>query len=171
MTDDTTKCTVREIEKDDVQHVVQMIQRLAEQHHDVSKAQSADLLKYAFGPHKISTIWVAEHGNDLVGFIEANYAVNYPEQLFHVHVNLIYVREEYRQQGVALELIQTVVRDSMRLGCNSLLIEAYSTNEAANRFYQSIGLHNRKSTFITLSKYKADCDTMKRILELQRKIN
>lgn len=171
MSEDTKICTVREIQEKDVHHVVQMIQRLAEQHHDVSKAQAADLLKYAFGPSKISHIWVAQHNNDLVGFIEANYAVNYPEQLVHVHVNLIYVRDEYRQQGVALALIQTVIAASMKLGCNSLHIEAYSTNEAANRFYQSIGLDNRKSTFITLSKYKADCDTMKRILELQRKIN
>lgn len=146
-----------------------MMQRLAEQHHEVSVAQPADILKHAFGALRISHIWVAQHDNDLVGFIEANYAANYPEQIVTAHVNYIYVRDEFREQGVALLLIQKVIADSLKTGCNRLLIEAYSTNERANRFYQHIGFQTRRSSFITLSKYIAEIDTMKRILQLQRK--
>ncbi|MDD3183037.1 MAG: GNAT family N-acetyltransferase [Alphaproteobacteria bacterium] len=170
MTENLYPCSVRKIQKSDVPCVLQMMQRLAEQHHEVSLAQPCDILKHAFGPFNISHIWVAQHDNELVGFLEANYAVNFPEQKTIAHINLIYVRDGYREHGIALLLLQDAIADSMKDGCNQLLIEAYSTNERANRFYRNIGFQTRKSSFISLSRYIAENDTMKHILKLQRKL-
>lgn len=166
-----TALTIRPICESDAGYVVQMIQRLAEQHHEVSQAQPADILKHALGPEKISHIWIAECGKEMAGFIEASYGFNYPERIFKLHVNLIYVREDYRQQGMALALIQEALKNALNAGCNSFWIEAYSTNVEANRFYQRLGLHERPSTFISLSKYVADHNTMKRIVAIERNEN
>jgi ribosomal protein S18 acetylase RimI-like enzyme len=159
---------IDKIEKSDVQAVLQMMSRLAEQHHETSKATSADLLKHAFWPDIISHIWVARIGQETVGFIEQNFGVNYPESLCHAHVNLIYVRDGYRKKHVGLGLMQTAMQAAIEKGCNRFYIEAFNENENANSFYDAIGMTIRSKSPQSINKYEANLETMNHIIATKR---
>ena len=163
MTDDRT-CTalkIRKMQKSDVQPVLKMLMRLAEQHHEVSKATPADFHKYALGSNPVSHIWVAHTDKEAVGFIEQTYGVHYPVSICYAHVNFIYVRDEFRGCNVGQHLIRKAIDAALKKGCSRFYIEAYEENKEANAFYNAIGLKPRKKSSFPLIKYEADLETMK----------
>ncbi|MGE4352267.1 MAG: GNAT family N-acetyltransferase [Bdellovibrionales bacterium] len=167
----TDDCIVRKIKRTDLPAIAIMMQRLAEQHHEISKAQVEDFAHLALGKDKISHLWIAQAGTEPAGFIEVNYVVNYPEMQINAHINFLYVRDEYRHLGVALKLVQKAIEDSTKKGCNRLLVEAYSTNEKATKFYEDIGFTTRPPSPFLLSRYQADKQTIDKIVHLQRTTN
>ena len=97
--------------------------------------------------------WLAEtlvaiEGGDLVntiaeigGKVVANGEVErgrYRDTHRHGHVGLTMLRE-YRGQGIGRRMIETLVRESRRMGLRSLDAEFLADNEAARRAYEKAG--------------------------------
>lgn len=89
--------------------------------------------------------WEARHSDvaRLYVYCDANDTVIAYCAAWHVfdelHINNLAVRPEWRRQGVARELLTSVVERSLASGAQRSTLEVRSSNEAARRLYESFG--------------------------------
>lgn len=65
----------------------------------------------------------------------------YMRRRLFLRVEEICVDERFRRQGVGRALIQAVREEAQALGCPRVVLDVWSFNEEAMRFYQSMGFH------------------------------
>ena len=56
-----------------------------------------------------------------------------------LHINNVAVREEYRRQGIARKLLETVLEEAARMGARTAFLEVRAGNRAAQALYARCG--------------------------------
>ena len=85
--------------------------------------------------------WVALDGGDLVGYAAASVESSAPVFAAgdRLHVGELYVREPYRGEGVAGDLLDRVDRTAAARGCERVTLDVDVGNERARAFYEKRG--------------------------------
>ncbi len=76
---------------------------------------------------------VARHAGTLVGYIGAWIVLD------EVHITTLAVEKNYRRQGIAGTLIQTLINEACHRGAGSMTLEVRPSNVIARAFYKKWG--------------------------------
>lgn len=80
-----------------------------------------------------SSVFVYEKDNNIIGFI--SYSVAYER----AEINYIYVSGEYRNNGIASEMMEFCIEDVIKRGCVNITLEVSSENKAGIKLYEKYG--------------------------------
>lgn len=87
---------------------------------------------------KLNTIFVARTGSGIIiGVVLLN--VSYVLTGSRAFLENLVVDADFRQRGIAKQLVQSVINEAKRLGVNTLKLSTGSENVAANSLYQQFG--------------------------------
>ena len=101
-------------------------------------------------------IYVYEKDGRVIGFI--NYSIMYDR----AELNYIYVEKEFRKDGVATELMNFLIEDSIKNKCKNITLEVAENNNPGIELYKKFG-------FIEVAKrkkYYKDSDGLLMMKEL-----
>lgn len=88
-------------------------------------------------------LFLAEQDGAVVGYALARpvdrQANPYMRRRFFFHVEEICVDEAFQRQGVGRALMDAVRREAEAAGCPRVVLDVWTFNENARRFYESIG--------------------------------
>lgn len=79
-------------------------------------------------------VYVMYYGKRAVGCIAFSDVIN-----GNIEIGRVYVREEYRNQGIATKIFEKVLKSSIEKGANSLVLDTYERLEDAVRLYKKWG--------------------------------
>lgn len=84
-----------------------------------------------------SEIWIAERAGEKAGFIwvKTDFHAMHMNSDNYLWVNLIYVREKFRQKGVGRLLHEEAVRIAKDLDKSELALDIFDVNEVSKLFY------------------------------------
>jgi len=135
--------TISPVTESDVPALLSLIRELAEFEHLTHEVVTDEALLRAalFGERPVATALLARVAEAVAG-----YAVYY--RTFStfvgrtgVYLEDIYVRPQFRQQGVGRAMLEVVAKASIELGGGRLEWTALNWNENALRFYRGLGAH------------------------------
>lgn len=95
-----------------------------------------------------SITYVARRGQDLIGYVAAEIQTPPPmvEQLRECHINVLFVREGARRQGVASRLMTTVEEWACSQDCRYIDLNVHPENRAAIDLYETSGYTTTRQT-------------------------
>ena len=132
---------IRPAGPDDAETLDRLIRELAAYEKLEADVQATPelLRKYLFGPHQCIEALVAEQNGEAVGF--ALYFFNFStfRCLPGLYLEDIYVKPEFRGQGLGTALFRRLAAVAMDRGCGRLEWSVLDWNEPAIGFYQSLG--------------------------------
>ena len=108
----------------------------------------ADILSYGFGPDRQFHVVLAEDAGAPVGMV--TYFFNYSTWTAQlgVYVQDIHVCRSHRGTGLGRRLIAATARAGKRVGATHLRLSVDPDNEAAQRFYEQLGMARRTDELI-----------------------
>lgn len=98
------------------------------------------------------TLFVAEHGDSLVGFIDIQIVASPDAPMFKPKrfalIDNLYVQPESRGSGLASRLFESACQWARNKGIEQVRLKVYEANEGAVRFYeQKLGMRRMDATF------------------------
>ncbi len=132
---------IRTASPDDVGLILSFIRELAEYEkldHEVV-ASEQDLRETLFGDRTVAEVLIAEHESRPAGF--ALFFHNYSTFLGKpgIYLEDLFVRPEFRGKGIGRMLLEHLAKLGRERGCGRLEWWVLDWNEAAIRFYESLG--------------------------------
>lgn len=124
---------IRTLHQGDVDEVLRIEQACFSQ--PWTRSNFLDHLQY----RPISQGWVAEHQEDIVGFLVAWYIAVYLEQTGEVHILNIAVIPEMQRHGIGYQLLLQAVDHGLDHRCDTAALEVRESNRAALSFYRNCG--------------------------------
>ncbi len=140
----STSIVVRPFGSEDAGAVVTMMKELAAFHHDEASATASDVVRFAYGVDRISSILVASLGAELCGFSATYDWMNYVHGFPVRNIDLFFVRESARGRGVGRALLKQIACEAKSSACQRITVGAEPDNEDANAFYQEMGFELRR---------------------------
>lgn len=131
--------------KGDAKDVALMMKKLAAHHGDKAKAKAADFIQYGMGRQRLGGVWLALHGKRPVAFAAHYDWMNYVRRCPVRVVDLLFVAETYRGQGVGELLMRALAQDADNNGIGIVYTSAAMTNQGAARFYMRLGFEIKPS--------------------------
>ena len=106
---------------------------------------TTDHMKSALLNYKNEIVLVAIHNDAAVGFIcgQMYPSICYSDGL-QCEVSELFVREEYRRNGVATKLITCLEREFEKNDVQEILLQTGGKNTSAQKFYEKTGYTNTK---------------------------
>ena len=102
------------------------------------KIGAETLRKDGFGPEKMFRCFVADNGEQLVGY--ALYFFNYSTwEGVNVYLEDLYVTPQFRQRGIGIRLWKSVAREAVNRKCNRLDWVVLAWNKPSVEFYKAKG--------------------------------
>lgn len=92
-------------------------------------------------------VYLAEADNKIVGTLALCILYSVPNGIPSAIVENVVVARTWRRQGVGRQLMQFAIDQSRRKGCFEITLSSRMNNEAAHRFYESLGLCKKGYTF------------------------
>lgn len=134
-------CVIRPAEPKDVSDIFGLIQNLAryEKLEDSVTGSPEILHKHLFGNPVYAEALVAQKGTNTVGF--ALFFTNYSTFLTQpgLHLEDLFVRSDYRRQGIGKALLQQVAALALERHCGRLEWNVLDWNESAISVYKHLG--------------------------------
>ena len=125
----------------DVPVILSLIRELAEFERLLSDvtATEADLHRDLFGAHPGAEVLIARMGDEVAGF--ALFFHNYSTFLARrgIYLEDLFVRSQYRGQGVGEALLRHLARTAIERQCGRLEWSVLDWNQRAIDFYKSLG--------------------------------
>lgn len=86
---------------------------------------------------------VAEVDNEIVAY--ATYMKQYAtwEAAEYVYMDCLFIREEFRSQGIGERLVERIKKESRLLGCSLIQWQTPTFNTRAVKFYKRIGAYSK----------------------------
>ena len=155
----TTPYTIRAAVPDDVGLILSLIRELAdyEQLGGQVVANEERLTESLFGASPSAEVLIADTDSGAAGF--ALYFQNYSTFLAKpgIYLEDLYVRPEYRGQGIGLGLLKAMAGIACERGCERLDWMVLDWNKTAIEFYEKLGAR-RVDTFCP---YRLDGDALR----------
>lgn len=131
--------------------IVNLLKKLAAFHGDSILISEDSILKQCIGSHPPALCWLAWHEEQAIGFAIAYDWMNFLRAKKIRHLDLIFVEEAFRTQGIGEMLVKHLAREALDAGCSRLDVAAQETNTGANGFYKALGFEGSPSHSV---KYK-----------------
>lgn len=135
------KTAVRPVELRDLPNLIPLCRSHAEyEGADYKENGQVDRLQRAlFGDYPVLFAWVVDTGERLVGYLSATRDfATWPADFF-IHMDCLYLDEEFRGKGLGYELMQALVRFARVQGCDLIQWQTPPANERGMAFYKRIG--------------------------------
>ena len=93
-------------------------------------------------------ISVAEDKGKLVGFVtfSMRWVVRYPTPI--AEMDELYVKPEYRRQGLGSKLVEAILKKAAELGCSRMFIDTHIKHEAAQKLSEKMGFTHYGHHFV-----------------------
>ena len=136
---------IRRVREDDLPQLVQLCADHAayESSEFHENGQKARLSSALFGSKPVLYGWVVEAEPQLAGFMTAtiDYAT-WPAEFF-LHMDCLYLNEQFRGQGLGRRLINELKQFARSNQINLIQWQTPSHNQAGIRFYERIGARSK----------------------------
>lgn len=152
---------IRPFRRKDAPQIARMMRKLAAFHGDTAKATTKDFIKCCSGRQKTTHAWLAWRENEAAGFLIAYDRMNFVSGQKTRVVDLLYVEETARRQGIGKALLAAAAKDALKRDCASFLVTAHPANAIAKGFYKTLGL---SCDVKTSARYRCGQDGMKKLV-------
>ncbi len=99
----------------------------------------ADLAHALFDVSPVLYVWVLENGHTICGFASATLEFSTWRTRHYFHLDCLYLKPEIRGQGWGRQLMETVQKKAVLLGCDELQWQTPVWNKSAKNFYERLG--------------------------------
>ncbi len=130
----------------DAAAVAGLARALADFHGDASSVTERHFREHCLGPKKMGAVLIALSGKRRVGFVLTYDWRNALRDVRVRHIDLMFVREDFRKQGVGAALMRATAQRAIDEGCGRLTVGALVSNDGANRFYRKLGFEPGNQT-------------------------
>jgi ribosomal protein S18 acetylase RimI-like enzyme len=134
---------IRKMKRADACAVAEMMAALAAYHGDEASARAQDFLARGYGSAKLATVWFATRDRDPAGFAVTYDWMNFVRLYPVRHIDLIFVHDCYRGQGIGSALITKIIADAVASGRGRIAVGAMKDNQRAIDFYRKLGFEPR----------------------------
>ena len=101
------------------------------------------LLRRILSQPNLGTIWLAEAGGDLVGYLVAVYVFSLEKKGLMAEIDEFFVAPGARSAGLGKALLRVAEADLTRRGCVCLQLQLGKNNSRARAFYRRHGYSER----------------------------
>ena len=157
--------TIKPAVANDVPVLLSLIQELALFEHLAHEVTATEqqLREHLFGARPFAEVLLARVADQPVGF--ALYFHNYSTFLAKpgLYLEDLYVRSDWRGQGVGTALLQAVREQAVQRGCGRYEWSVLNWNQRAIEFYEKMGARPMKEWTVyrlTGDALRADCDSL-----------
>lgn len=148
----STLLKVRAVERADIGDLVALINALSE-HEGITASMTKAHAEFALfsmqRPLQLQAD-VAVKGRQMVGFVLSYAGYDTASTSYGMHIADIFVAADMRGVGVGTLLVKAVARRCLEFGGQWCSLTVASENEAAMRFYDSLGMHVPNVSFRTI---------------------
>lgn len=125
----------------DVPLVVSYIKELAEYERDpdAAVATADDILHFAFSDHPLIHVVMAEWEGKPAGFALWFYNFSTWEGKAGIYLEDLYIRPEYRRNGIGKALLIHLARVAVQNNCTRFVWQVLDWNEPSINFYRQMG--------------------------------
>ncbi len=123
--------------------IAEMMKGLQAFHGDTSITTAGHFRTYCCGPNKMSHAWIAYVNDAPAGFVVFYDWINFVRAKKIRRLDLLFVKEEFRSNGVGNALITALIKDGQRQNVQRLDVSAGKKNKIANTFYKKLGFAKR----------------------------
>jgi len=109
---------------------------------------SKRFLRDGFGRNRAFNDFIAEVNSKTAGYLLYYEGYDTDRGTRIIYIADLYVRPEYRQQGVGKALIEKLRAISKQMGVNKLVWTLYANNHIARKFYWHIGARYTADTLL-----------------------
>lgn len=113
---------------------IKLCKELDNVHNTIVAEQRAANSNCLFELDIYKNVYVMYYNEQAVGCIAFTDVIN-----GNIEIGRVYVREEYRNQGIATKIFDKVLKSSIEKGANSLILDTYERLEDAVRLYKKWG--------------------------------
>ncbi len=133
--------TIRAARPDDAALIAQLVRELAdyERLSEHAVATPADLAECLFGASPKAHALIVESDGKPAGFCVYFYNFSTFAGRAGIYVEDVFVRPEFRRQGLGRAIFQHLARKAVAEGCARMEWAVLNWNEPAIRFYESLG--------------------------------
>ena len=89
--------------------------------------------------NKNNICYVYEDNNEIVAYIDGKIVNDGAEVVDTFKINALYVLDDYRNKGIATNLIETIINDAKNRGITNFEIGVMSENYNAKKLYEKFG--------------------------------
>lgn len=104
-----------------------------------AKGKQEILEKYLFSDPPALYSLVVEHDGNLIGYTTYMKQFSTWDASYYLYMDCLFLREQYRGQGIGLELMNKVKETAAQLQCSHIQWQTPDFNVRAIKFYQKIG--------------------------------
>jgi len=139
-----TKPVIRRAVRKDAPSLAKMMGKLARFHGDKPKAPAAQFIRHAFGRAALSQVWIAFVEKKPIGFAVTYDWMNFVRGKPTRTLDLLFVEEACRAQGVGQALIKALAADAKAKGFSRVTTSASKNNTSAQMCYLHLGFKEHK---------------------------
>ncbi len=118
-----------------------------------SVASPAFIAAHCLGPKALAKGWVAEVSGKIVGFGMAHDFVSFGAGGKIRQIDLLFVAEKFRMQGIGSALIEKISTDAQKSKCIRIDIEVEEKNKTARNLYESLDYKPDDAKKLRYKKY------------------
>lgn len=136
---------IRNVTKGDVPTIVDLCRAHAayERADFDDKNKKAMLSKHLFHPDDTVKCIVVEFENEIAGYATYMKQFSTWDAEFYIYLDCLYLKEEYRGQGIGKQLMERIKQDAKVLNCKMIQWQTPDFNVKAIKFYQNLGAKSK----------------------------
>ncbi len=104
----------------------------------------------------LGRIWICEQANEPVGYIVLTLGFSMEYGGRDAFVDDLFIRPEFREKGWGRQLMDTLIKECIRIGVRALHLEVGRANHRARALYRSRGFGDNDRQLLTLKLDKAN---------------
>lgn len=114
-------------------------------HNDKSVTSPQHFIEYCTGSPRQAHAWIALRGKSPIGFAVSRDWFNFVRAKKARTVDLLYIKESYRRQGIGKRILITVAKNAVGKDIERIDISSSKKNRIAHQFYQQHGFEQSLS--------------------------
>jgi GNAT superfamily N-acetyltransferase len=145
-----TEANFKIAEKFDIETLVEFIREFYEFEHlkfDESIVRTA--LAKILDDDSLGRVWLIQHGDEAIGYVVLTFGYSLEFRGRDAFIDELYIRENYRGQGVGMSVIQFIESVCPSLGIQALHLEVERKNTAAQNLYRKVGFKDHDRYLMT----------------------
>lgn len=155
--------TIRKATKNDAKVIIEMINELAlyEKLANEVKIDESIFISHIF-EKELAKALVAVSGSEIVGYAIFFYSFSTFLGRAGIYLEDLYVRKEFRGQGIGMKFIKTLAEICEKEGFGRLEWECLDWNESSIKFYESLGA-KRQSGWLKFRMSREEIEKISKI--------
>lgn len=140
-----------EIAKDsDIDTLLELMREsYAFEHFPFNKRAATKAFSDILHDDSLGHVWLIKAGNKVIGYIVLTLGFSLEYHGRDAIIDELYIREDYRGQGIGTRAIEFAAKESHSLGIDALHLEVERKNTKAHRFYRKVGFEDHDRYLLT----------------------